>query len=67
MFLNNLNGTERKIIELRYLSKEKLTWKQIANVVGYSDDYCRKNIRVRAISKIIDDLNNCCVEVDKYI
>lgn len=67
MCLNNLNVTERKVIELRYLSKEKLTWKQIANVVGYSEDYCRKEIKFRAINKIIDDLNNCCIEVDKYI
>ena len=67
MFLSNLNGTERKVIELRYLSKEKLTWKQIANVVGYSDDYCRKGIKTRAINKIIDNLNNCCIDVDKYI
>lgn len=35
MCLNNLNRTERKVIELRYLSKEKLTWKQIAGVVGF--------------------------------
>ena len=67
IFLSNLNGTERKVIELRYLSKEKLTWKQIANIVGYSEDYCRKGIKTRAINKIIDNLNNCCIEVDKYI
>lgn len=67
MCLNNLNGIERKLIELRYLSKEKLTWKQIAGVVGFSEDYCRKEIKFRAINKIIDDLNNCYVEVDKYI
>ena len=67
MCLNNLNVTERKVIELRYLSKEKLTWKQIANMVGYSEDYCRKEIKTRAINKIIDDLNNCFIEVDKYI
>ena len=67
MCLNNLNRTERKVIELRYLSKEKLTWKQIANVVGYSEDHCRKGIKTRAINKIIDDLNNCYIEVDKYI
>lgn len=67
MCLKNLNRTERKVIELRYLSKEELTWKQIANAVGYSEDYCRKEIKFRAINKIIDDLNNCCIEVDKYI
>lgn len=59
MCLSNLNGTERKVIELRYLSKEKLTWKQIASVVGFSEDHCRKGIKIRAINKIIDDLNNC--------
>lgn len=67
MCLKNLNRTERKVIELRYLSKEELTWKQIANMAGYSEDYCRKEIKTRAINKIIDDLNNCCIEVDKYI
>lgn len=67
MCLNNLNGTERKIIELRYLNKEKLTWKQIASLVGFSEDHCRKGIKTRAINKIIDYLNNYRIEVDKYI
>ena len=64
MCLNNLNGTERKIIELRYLSKEKLTWKQIANVVGYSEDHCRKGIKLRAINKIIITIKESGIDMN---
>lgn len=51
--INGLYGVDKKVIELRYLNKEKLTWNQIANRVSYSEEYCRKNIRYRAINKII--------------
>lgn len=51
--INGLCGVDKKVIELRYLNKEKLTWNQIANRVSYSEEYCRKNIRYRAINKII--------------
>ncbi|WP_338597009.1 DUF722 domain-containing protein [Clostridium baratii] len=65
--INSLCGADKKVIELRYLNKEKLTWNQIANRVSYSEDYCRKNIKTRAINKIIDNLNNSYICVDRYI
>lgn len=67
MCLNNLNGTERKLIELRYLSKEKLTWKQIANVVGYSEDYCRKGIKTKAINKIIIAIKESGIDINNLL
>lgn len=42
--LNELSDTERKIVELRYLEGKKHTWKEIASIVGYSSDYCRKEM-----------------------
>ncbi|MGU8559115.1 sigma factor-like helix-turn-helix DNA-binding protein [Clostridium perfringens] len=42
--LNELGDTERKIVELRYLECEKHTWKEIGNIVGYSEIYCRKGL-----------------------
>ncbi|MEX6644282.1 DNA-binding protein [Clostridium perfringens] len=42
--LNELGYTERKIVELRYLEGKKHTWREIGNMVGYSSDYCRKEI-----------------------
>ncbi|HBI6996540.1 TPA: DNA-binding protein [Clostridium perfringens] len=42
--LNELSDTERKIVELRYLEGKKHTWKEIGNIVGYSSDYCRKEL-----------------------
>ncbi|EHK2389712.1 sigma factor-like helix-turn-helix DNA-binding protein [Clostridium perfringens] len=42
--LNELSDIERKIVELRYLGDEKYTWKEIGNIVGYSSDYCRKEL-----------------------
>lgn len=51
--LNKMSYTERKIVELRYLEDEKHTWKEISNMVGYSSDYCRKEILNRIIKKFI--------------
>ena len=65
--INNLYGVDKRVIELRYLTKEKLTWKHIANRVNYSEDYCRKNIRARAINKIINYLKNTTLDIYKYI
>ena len=50
--LNELSNTERKIVELRYLEREKYTWKEISSIVGYSSDYCRKEM-LDKILKII--------------
>ncbi|EPB8170418.1 sigma factor-like helix-turn-helix DNA-binding protein [Clostridium perfringens] len=50
--LNELSDTERKIVELRYLEREKYTWKEISSIVGYSSDYCRKEM-LDKILKII--------------
>ncbi|EOU1765777.1 DUF722 domain-containing protein [Clostridium perfringens] len=65
--INNLYGADKRVIELRYLTKEKLTWNQIATRVSYSEDYCRKNIRARAINKIIIFLKNSNLNIYKYI
>ncbi|MEG1457577.1 MAG: DUF722 domain-containing protein [Bacilli bacterium] len=65
--INGLYGVDKKVIELRYLTKEKLTWNQIANRVSYSSDYCRKDIRSRAINNIIDNLSYGGIDISKYI
>lgn len=50
--LNELSNTERRIVELRYLEGKKYTWKEIGNIVGYSLDYCRKEMLNLALSNI---------------
>lgn len=45
---------ERKLIELRYINKRPLSWNQIAYVLKYSQEYCRKDLRTKAINKIGD-------------
>ncbi len=50
--LNELSDTERKIVKLRYLEGKKHTWKEISNIVGYSSDYCRKEMLDRIFEKI---------------
>ncbi|MGG5460042.1 sigma factor-like helix-turn-helix DNA-binding protein [Clostridium sp. B9] len=52
--LNELSDIERKIIELRYLEGEKHTWKETGNIVGYSSDYCRKEM----LNKILFNIFN---------
>lgn len=50
--LNELSDTERKIVELRYLYWKNHTWREIGNMVGYSSDYCRKEILNKILFKI---------------
>lgn len=54
--LNELNATERKIVELRYLEGKKHTWKEISNIVKYSSDYCRKEILDRVLKFIYSSI-----------
>ncbi|GAA0120658.1 sigma factor-like helix-turn-helix DNA-binding protein [Clostridium perfringens] len=52
--LNELSDIERKIVELRYLEVKKHTWKEISNIVGYSSDYCRKELLEQTLIIIIE-------------
>ncbi|MDK0631112.1 sigma factor-like helix-turn-helix DNA-binding protein [Clostridium perfringens] len=54
--LNELSDTERKIVELRYLEGEKHTWREIGNIVGYSSDYCRKEMLDKILFKTFNGL-----------
>lgn len=54
--LNELNNTERKIVELRYLEGKKHTWKEISNIVEYSSDYCRKEMLDKILFKTFNQL-----------
>ncbi|HII4509550.1 probable sigma factor [Clostridium perfringens] len=53
--LNELNNTERKIVGLRYLEGKKHTWKEISSIVGYSSDYCRKEILDRTLNILYEN------------
>ncbi|MGL6184639.1 MAG: hypothetical protein ACRC1T_04595 [Clostridium chrysemydis] len=44
-----LTSDERKLVELRYFTRENLGWEQIEMKLGYSGDYCRTKIRERVI------------------
>lgn len=44
-----LTSDERKLVELRYFTRENLGWEQIGMKLGYSGDYCRTKIRERVI------------------
>ncbi len=67
MCMSKLTATERKLIELRYLNKERITWKQIANVVSFSEDHCRKGIRLRAINKIMSTINESSINMNNLL
>lgn len=51
--LTLLSDTEYKLIELRYFSRNKLTWVNIALKLGYDETYCRK-LRSTVINKLCD-------------
>ncbi|MBY0756931.1 hypothetical protein K5V21_16035 [Clostridium sardiniense] len=65
--IDSLNGVDKKVIELRYLSKEKLTWKQIASIVSYSECHCMKRIKPRAIKKMVSILDNTKIDIDSLM
>ncbi|XZJ90128.1 sigma factor-like helix-turn-helix DNA-binding protein [Clostridium perfringens] len=54
--LNELSDTERKIIELSYLEGEKHTWKEIGNIVGYSEIYCRKGLLDKSLNILCENI-----------
>ncbi|MGL4875164.1 MAG: DUF722 domain-containing protein [Clostridium sp.] len=50
--IENLTNDERKLVSLRYINRDKLSWDQIAYVLKFSSDHCRKKMRVKVINKI---------------
>ncbi len=54
--IDNLKDEEKKLVELRYTNKSTLSWNQIAYVLKYSQEYCRKDLRKRIISQISDTI-----------
>ena len=54
--VQGLKDEERKLVELRYINKRQLSWNQIAFVLKYSQEYCRKDLRKKAINKIGDTI-----------
>ncbi|MGU8655165.1 sigma factor-like helix-turn-helix DNA-binding protein [Clostridium perfringens] len=55
--LNELSNTERRIVELRYLEGKKHTWKEIGNIVGYSSDYCRKELLDKVLKSLYKNIS----------
>lgn len=65
--INALSGVDKKVIGLRYLNKDKLTLKQIGNIVNFSEVHCMKRIRVRAINKIIYIINGSVIDRESFM
>ncbi|EDT15058.1 sigma factor-like helix-turn-helix DNA-binding protein [Clostridium perfringens] len=63
--LNEMSDTERKIVELRYLEGEKHTWKEIGNVIGYSEIYCRKGLFDKCLKILYENIKIYNKQVDK--
>ncbi|XZK13542.1 DNA-binding protein [Clostridium perfringens] len=54
--LNEMSYIERKIVELRYLEGKKHTWKEIGNVIGYSEIYCRKGLFDKCLKILYENM-----------
>lgn len=54
--IQNLTDEEKKLVELRYINKKSLSWNRIALVLNYSQEYCRKNLRMKTIKSISDTI-----------
>ena len=51
--VNSLTGVDREVIELKYINKRLIGWKEIAYTVDYSESHCRKRIKPRALKHMI--------------
>lgn len=51
--LKDLKDNEYKLVELRYLDKEKLTWLDIGLELGFDKNYCQK-LRNDIINQLIE-------------
>lgn len=51
--VNNLEGVERVVIELRYINKRVISWKNVADTIGYCENHCMKRIKPRALKNMI--------------
>lgn len=51
--LKDLKDNELKLVELRYLSKDKRTWLDIGLELGFDKNYCQK-LRNDIINQLID-------------
>lgn len=50
--IDSLNEVEKKVIELKYRNKRKLSWNDISTVTNFCESYCRKQIKSRAVEQI---------------
>ncbi|MDU3845659.1 MAG: sigma factor-like helix-turn-helix DNA-binding protein [Clostridium perfringens] len=62
--LNELGDNERKIVELRYLEGEKHTWREIGNIVGYSEIYCRKVLLDKSLNILYENIKKLINRVE---
>lgn len=56
--LKEMDYKEQQILKLKYLDINTKTWDEIAYVLGYSSDYCRKDLLDKCLIKIY---NNSCI------
>ncbi|OPF51532.1 hypothetical protein BH721_01435 [Clostridium baratii] len=50
--IDSLDEVEKKVLELKYINKRKLSWKEIAKTMNFSACYCRQKIKERALNQI---------------
>ena len=50
--VERMDDNERKLIELKYTNRNKLSWNQVSYILGFNVDYVRKEIRQGAINKL---------------
>lgn len=50
--VERMNDNERRLIELKYTNRNKLSWNQVSYILGFNVDYVRKEIRQDAINKL---------------
>lgn len=50
--VNRMSDDERRLVELRYLNRNTLSWEQIAYIVNLSEIYVRTKLRTKAIEKV---------------
>ncbi|EDT22163.1 hypothetical protein [Clostridium perfringens] len=45
---------EKDLVRLKYLNQPNVSWGNVANILRYNKDYCRKELRAKVIRQIAD-------------
>ncbi|MBM7834998.1 DNA-binding protein [Clostridium sardiniense] len=53
-----MNQQEQQVLKLRYLDRNPKMWREIGTILGYSSDYCRKELFNKCLVKLYNNIKH---------